>query len=296
MENEEYISLRSFFSEKIIRNLVLFSFLFLLTIAQGYLNILLLLFPLISFGFSLTFSIIGTNKYLTEFTKSYVNYNPLGAESKHADRLNFCALFQLIVLFWYGAESLYHPQLVDNYYLYFMILFIFLYTLGFYWIFIDLWKYSKIEIVLHDIDFSGREWDSDEMAEKLDYLLSYLKLDEFRSISTWSFVIFLTCNLGNLLFSFFVHFNILEGFAYNLPGTGLENSAPISLSYFLILILILPPVFALVLFRKSYQTINALKPERLNELLAPLPKNVQFKIIENLRLLQKNIDRQNDFE
>ncbi|MGV9205074.1 MAG: hypothetical protein ACOC44_13770 [Promethearchaeia archaeon] len=279
-----------------MRNSVLFSFLFLLTIAQGYRNILLPLFPLISFGFSLAFSILADNKHLTEFRKSYMKYNPLGAEYKHANRLNFCALFQLVVLFWYGAESLYHPQLVDNYYLYFMIIFIFLYTLGFYWIFIDLWKYSKIEVILRDIDFSGEEWSSDEMTENLDYLLSYLNLKEFKTVSIWSFLIFLACNLGNLLFSFFIQFDFLAGFPYMLPGTGLEESAPIQLPYFIFFILIVPPIFAVLFFYKSYKSINALDPKRLDELLVPLPKNVQVKIIENLKILRNTSVRQNMLE
>jgi hypothetical protein len=296
MKQEEFINLRSFLSEKIVRNLVLFSFLFLLTIGQGWDNIFLFLFPLITFAFSLVFSIIAQNKYLTQFSQSYIHYNPLGAEIKHANRLNFCALLQLIVLFWYGSESLYHPQLVDNYYLYFMILFIFLYTLGFYWIFIDLWKYSRIEIVLHDIDFSTEVWESEEMTEKLEYLLSYLNLREFKTFSALSFLTFFVCNIVNLVFSFLIQFDIIGGYSYNLPGTGIENSEPINVSLILILILIVSPLVALLLFLKSYRTINALDQKRFHELLTPLPKNVQVKIIENLKVLHKNIEKQMNLE
>lgn len=296
MKQEEYINLRSFLSEKIVRNLVIFSFLFLLTIGQGWDNIFLFLFPLITFAFSLVFSIIAQNKYLTQFSQSYINYNPLGAEIKHANRLNFCALLQLIVLFWYGSESLYHPQLVDNYYLYFMILFIFLYTLGFYWIFIDLWKYSRIEIILHDIDFSTEVWESEEMTEKLEYLLSYLNLKEFKTFSALSFLTFFLCNIVNLVFTFLIQFEIIEGYSYSLPGTGIENSEPIIISIILILILIIPPLIAFLFFFKSYRTINALDQKRFHELLTPLPKNVQVKIIENLKILHKNIEKQMNLE
>ena len=136
---DHYLSLKDLISESLLRDLTLFSFLFLLIIAQAWDNIFLLLFPMVTFAFSLFFRIISGNKKRTEFQNSLIVYNPFGLERKNANRFFFSSLFQLILIFWLGAESLYNSHEVEGYYPYFIGIFIFSYTFGFYWIFIDIY-------------------------------------------------------------------------------------------------------------------------------------------------------------
>ncbi|GAI87830.1 unnamed protein product [marine sediment metagenome] len=123
--NNFYLTIKDLINETLIRDLVIFSFLFLLVITQVWENITLLLFPLVTFAFSIFFRIININKWRTEFENPTIAYNPLGLEKKHANRLFFTALFQLILIFWLGAESLYNPHIIDSYFPYFSGLLIF---------------------------------------------------------------------------------------------------------------------------------------------------------------------------
>ncbi|MFX0139786.1 MAG: hypothetical protein ACFFDN_39465 [Candidatus Hodarchaeota archaeon] len=128
IKDNHSLNLRNIYSESLIRDILLFFFLFIIVISQNWNDILLLLFPLISFGFSVFFKVIANIKENSGITHDYIIYNPLGYEKKHANRLIFCALLQLILLFWFGAESFYHPQLIDNYYLYFVAFLVFFYS------------------------------------------------------------------------------------------------------------------------------------------------------------------------
>ena len=146
MSEEKDLSVRDLLNEHIVRDLILFLLLFFLVMNQEWENVLLLIFPLVSFSFSFVFSIINANKWRTEFESSHLIYNPLGSEKRISERLQFCTLAQLILLFWIGAESFYRPQLMDDYYFYFISVFVFLYTFGFFWMFLDMWKHGRTEI------------------------------------------------------------------------------------------------------------------------------------------------------
>ena len=65
--NNFYLSIKDLINETLGRDLIIFSFLFLLVITQVWENISLLLFPLITFAFSVFFRIVNTNKWRTEF-------------------------------------------------------------------------------------------------------------------------------------------------------------------------------------------------------------------------------------
>ena len=118
--NNHYLSLKDMISESLLRDSILFTFLFLLILTQWWENILLLLFPLFTFTFSLFFRILSSNKLKTEFNNSLIIYNPLGLERKSANRFFYCTLFQLILLFWIGGESLYNSHIVQNYFSFFL--------------------------------------------------------------------------------------------------------------------------------------------------------------------------------
>lgn len=295
MSSKIYLSLKDLFSEKLLRDVILFSFLFLLILAQEWDHILLLLFPLITFVFSIFFGTINANKWRTEFTHNLVLYHPLGSEQKNANRFLFCALLQLVLLFWYGAESLYHPQLVDNYFFLFITLLVFVYSFGFYWIFIDVWKYSKIHVILTGITPFYSETYTPDLAKNLEGLISVLNIKKFKSFSLMSFLIFIIINLLNvsthLLSALFADLG-LPTFEYPLPGTGIESSAPISLSYGIYASLIVSPALALVLLRSTYRAINHINLEKLHSLLETLPTKDRLLILENLRLLNRKLNEE----
>jgi len=281
MSIENKLQLKELISESLFRDLILFSFLFILVIAQDWDNILLLLFPLITFVFALFFKMIDTIRQESQTDDTLIIYNPLGSEKVSSHRLNFSAFIQLILLFWFGAESLYHPQLIDNYYIYFISIFIFFYTFGFYSVFIDLWKYSKIEIKIENKN-------SREDHDNLDNVISFLKMKSFKIISIINLLVFIILNAMNILFAFLTFDKIMPGFEYTLPGTGFENSEPITLSFIIYAIITTPPLISIAFLSINYKDINNFSSEKLNKILSSLPKGTQNKIIENLILLNED--------
>jgi len=284
MSIKNKLQFKELISESLLRDLILFSFLFILVIAQDWDNILLLLFPLITFVFALFFKMIDTIRQESQTDDTLIIYNPLGSEKVSSHRLNFSAFIQLILLFWFGAESLYHPQLIDNYYIYFISIFIFFYTFGFYSVFIDLWKYSKIEIKIENFDTKNSREDHDN----LDNVISFLKMKSFKIISIINLLVFIILNAMNILFAFLTFDKIMPGFEYTLPGTGFENSEPITLSFIIYAIITTPPLISIAFLSINYRDINNFSSEKLNKILSSLPKGTQNKIIENLILLNEN--------
>ncbi|MFX1375469.1 MAG: hypothetical protein ACFFA0_06635 [Promethearchaeota archaeon] len=286
--NNFYLSIKHIINETLIRDVVIFGFLFLLVITQVWENISLLLFPLIAFGFSVFFRIINTNKWRTKFDDNYIIYNPLGLEKKNANRLFFSSLFQLILIFWIGAESLYNPLIVNRYFPYFNSIFIFLYTFGFFWIFIDLWNHSKIEIIFRGINT--------EETKKYNSIVSYLKLEIYKLIAIINFIVFIILNLLNTVLIITVNQVPILSIDLNLPGTGSSGSEPMIVSSIIYLILVISPAFAVISLILIYRDVNDFNREELNKIINPLPKNIQIIIIENLRALNNKIKEQLNIE
>lgn len=281
--DENYLLLKDILNEVLLRDIFLFTVLFLFVFSQCWDDILLLLYPIVTFGFSLFFRIISTNKWRSKFEDSPIIYNPLGLEKRHANRLNFSALMQLILVFWIGAESLYHPQLIDQYNNYFIALYSFIFTFGFYWIMIDLWKYSKIALTLS-------EEENILVSQKIEIIISFLKIKKFRLISLINLIVFLCLNLLTLFFIFLDLYNIIPGFPYSLPGTGIEGSEPIIIPHFFLVILIISPLLTIIFLILIYRDINNFNVGELNQKLNSFPKDIQSLIIENLKKMNKKFN------
>lgn len=288
INNNFYLSIKDLINETLVRDLIIFSFLFLLVITQVWEDISLLLYPLITFAFSIFFRIVNTNKWRTEFEERPIIYNPIGLEKKHANRLFFSALFQLILLFWIGAESLYNPHIVDQYFPYFNGLFIFLYTFGFFWIFVDLWKHSKVEIILSRI--------TKENPKTYDSIVSFLKIKNFRLIALINLFVFITLNILNSILIITSNQDPLFRIQLNLPGTGSGGSDPMTTSSLIYFILLISPLFAVISLILTYRDVNNFSKEELDKILEPLPKNIQIIIIEHLKALDKKIKDQLNIE
>ena len=270
--DQEFLLLRELLNESLLRDLIIFVVFFLFILAQSWKNIFLLLFPVITYTFSLFFRLINANKWRLSIYDNTITYNPLGLEKKHANRLIFTALLQLILLFWIGGESYYHPQLIQTYDFFFNILFNFIFTFGFYWILIDIWKYAKITIKI-----SGNiEGDS-------EILVNRLKLKKFKLIYLINLSTFILLNILNLVIVILNEINGFFDIIYILPGTGIESSLPLKIPVSSLLNIVISPLLAILLFYLIYKNISSINHSELLEKLQLLPESKQNNIIETLK-------------
>ena len=270
--DQEFLLLRELLNESLLRDLIIFVVFFLFILAQSWKNIFLLLFPVITYAFSLFFRLINANKWRLSFYDNTITYNPLGLEKKHANRLIFTALLQLVLLFWIGGESYYHPQLIQTYDFFFNILFNFIFTFGFYWILIDIWKYAKITIKI-----SGNiEGDS-------EILVNRLKLKKFKLIYLINLSTFILLNILNLVIVILNEINGFFDIIYILPGTGIESSLPLKIPVSSLLNIVISPLLAILLFYLIYKNISSINHSELLEKLQLLPESKQNNIIETLK-------------
>ena len=269
---EEFLLLRELLNESLLRDLIIFAIFYLFILAQSWKNIFLLLFPLITYTFSLFFRLINANKWRLSIFDNAITYNPLGLERKHANRLIFTTVLQLILLFWIGGESYYHPQLIQTYGVFFNIIFNFIYTFGFYWVLIDIWKYSKITIETK----SNIEINSEILVNKLD-------LKNFKLIYLINLGTFVLLNILNIVIVTLTEINGFLGIMYILPGTGIESSLPLKISLSSLLIVVISPLVAILLFYLIYKNISSINPSELIEKLQLLPESKQNNIIETLK-------------
>jgi len=269
---QEFLLLRELLNESLLRDLIIFVIFYLFILAQSWKNIFLLLFPLITYTFSLFFRLINANKWRLSIFDNAITYNPLGLERKHANRLIFTTVLQLILLFWIGGESYYHPQLIQTYGVFFNIIFNFIYTFGFYWVLIDIWKYSKITIETK----SNIEINSEILVNKLD-------LKNFKLIYLINLGTFVLLNILNIVIVTLTEINGFLGIMYILPGTGIESSLPLKISLSSLLIVVISPLVAILLFYLIYKNISSINPSELIEKLQLLPESKQNNIIETLK-------------
>lgn len=286
-DNEElfgYLSIRQLFSERVLRDLILFVSLFLFTISQDWDNLFLILFPLITFIFGIFFRLVDENKWRTQFQNSPVSYSPLGSEKKHANRFIFSALLLLVFLFWFGAESLYHPQLIDNYSPFFVIIYFFIYTFAYFWIFIDLWEYCRIKIAVEE--------ETEDYTKKVEYqnnLIQFLNIRFFKRITYLSLYNFIILNILNILFTTLTYIGGMLGFKFYLPGTGIEESEPLILHLFVYLLLFASPIITILLLILVYRDINKMKPDELFNIVNRLPKDSRLLVLEQLKMFNEKL-------
>ncbi|TET04560.1 MAG: hypothetical protein E3J90_01200 [Promethearchaeota archaeon] len=278
--DQEFLLLRELLNESLLRDLIIFVVFYLFILAQSWKNIFLLLFPVITYAFSLFFRLINANKWRLSIYDNTITYNPLGSEKKHANRLIFTVLLQLVLLFWIGGESYYHPQLIQTYEFFFNILFNFIFTFGFYWILIDIWKYAKITIKIS----SNIEGDSEILVNRLN--LKSFKLVYLINLST-----FILLNILNLVIGILTEINGFFGIIYILPGTGIESSLPLKIPVSSFLIIVISPLLAILLFYLIYKNISSINHSELLKKIQSLPESKQNNIIETLKKINHKYNR-----
>jgi len=277
---EEFLPLRKLLNEPLLRDLIIFVVFYLFILAQSWKNIFLTLFPIITYAFSLFFRLINANKWRLSQYDNTIIYNPLGLEKKHANRLIFASTLQLIILFWIGGESYYHPQLIQTYDFYFNLIFNFVYTFGFYWILIDSWKYSKITIETKKT-IEGNSGIS----------VNHLTFNDFKLIYLLNLCIFILLNLVNLGTVIQMEFNDFLGISYLLPGTGVESSLPLKISAVSLMIIVISPMLTIVLFYLMYKRTSSINSSELMDKLQLLPESDQNKIEETLKNINQKYFR-----
>jgi len=276
--NDEYLTLKDILNENLLRDLIIFIVLYLFVLIQSWNDLFLLIFPIITYIFSITFRIINTNKWRIYFGNGTIIYNPLGSEKRIADRLYFSSILLLIMLFWIGSESLSHPQLIDNYNLYFNILFILIYTFGFYWSLIDICKNAKIEIL------------SKEMQDQeINKVLSSLGREGSIQFFILNLIVFLTLNIINILVAVLIKFNLMTTIPYNLPGTSIGGSFPLEISIFYLIFMIISPCLTVIILILIHHHIQDFNIDLLNETIQSLPESRRNEMLQNLSHINKKI-------
>ncbi len=266
--NEENLLLREVLSEGLIRDTIVFLSAFLFIISQEWKNILLLFFPIVNFIFFIFFKIIATNRnHLVQV--SNLIYYPLGSEKKNSSRLYFASMFLSIILLWMGYESYLHPQLIDNFFLSFSILFILIFTFSFLWIFIDIWRYARIKIKF----------------ENKKIVFSTLSKNLYLRIILSEFSLFLVLNFLNLLFTLFLDSEFLSIF----PGL---DTGRFNLSYLFglyCIILIITPIMAIINLNIMYRYLHYHDREVIRAKFETFPEDVQDQIKTKLNLKLRKI-------
>ena len=279
---ERFLRSRDLLKEPLLRDIFLFTLFYLFLLTQSWENIFLHLFPIITFCFSLFFRAINSSKYRITNEDIIFSYNPLGLERKNANRLNFAALVQLILLFWIGTESILHPQLINTYYLYFNLFYVFFFTFGFFWIFIDTWKYAKIAVKIK--------------SKTVDKIISSLNVRSYRLISIANLINFIVLNALNIILSLLIKNDIISGFSYYLPGTGIEGSSPLYLSIIPFFVIWIAPLIACLLLFLIYKMINQLTSADLINYFKELPEEIRTQIKDNLKKINSKFNYDSDTE
>ena len=208
-----------------------------------------------------------------------IYYNPIGIESKNANRLIFISLLQSILLFWIGAESIYHPQLIDDFSLYFNIVYFLIYSFGFFWIFLGIWNDCKIVIDLSNFEVNNLE------VKKI--IISELKFNKIRLISYFNIIVFILLNLINVILILFNLLGINMNITEILPGTGIEDSEPLYVPYTVLIIMIAFPLLTIIFLKIIYDEVSFFSEIEIKSEISNLPLELQTQIIENLKHINK---------
>ncbi|MHA1870933.1 MAG: hypothetical protein ACTSXF_08285 [Promethearchaeota archaeon] len=163
-ENNHHTSIRDIlFKEELFYPAVLFIIFYAIILFQNWNDLLLLFIPIITFAFFIFYRSIYLLKNngnernkddsgLSQHNDLPVNilYNPLGDERKISDRLYFFLILELLVLMVTGYESLFRPQLIKNYSVYYILLLLIVFIYAGYKSFHDIGFDAKIAILIRN--------------------------------------------------------------------------------------------------------------------------------------------------
>ncbi|GAH17340.1 unnamed protein product, partial [marine sediment metagenome] len=115
-------------------------------------------------------------------------------------------------------------------------------------------KYSKITIETKS-----------SIEENSEILVNRLDLKNFKLIYIINLGAFILLNIFNLGTVILTEINDFLGIMYILPGTGIESSLPLKISLSSLLIVVVSPLIAILLFYLIYKNISKINPSELIE-------------------------------
>lgn len=225
---------------------------FFLILVQNWINPILILYPIVSFSFSLFFQIIESNKKITKIEDSIILYNPFGGEGGNSNILTIFSYLQMLLIFLAGLDSLFHPQLVDNLFLFFLIPLVFLYGFEFFLLLIKVLNNAIIEIDLKN--FKNQIIQNYRNKTNKD-VISFIEVKRFKKYSLYNLFLFIIILIFTLGMSFLAFFSQILALPFYLPGTGIEGSQPVNISYGLYLGVIIPPIYTIWFLYQIYKNI-----------------------------------------
>lgn len=241
---------------------------FICILFLGETSILVMLIPILNFGLFTFFKIQSIVKQTDKTPNNVVNFVPIGNPHIISTRLFKITLIQLIIITVMDIESFIHPQLINNYFI------VYLLILGVLQIFLLFYQFNDIAL------YSKIEMENNSLQKKL---LSYLKMDEFKKLyHNLKLLCIVFEILWWLLIILSVFFDLLP-IQLTIPGTNLAEGTPIKISLLSVIILYLMPFLEIFYLKKVYFNITNINPQEINAIMNQLPKIEQEKIMKTLQ-------------
>ena len=124
-----------------------------------------------------------------------------------------------------------------------------------------------------------------EFAADLNNVVAFLNLKYFRSISIINLLVFIILNILNILSFVLIDSDSISGFQLSLPGSNNVGSEPLIVPFLFYGFLLISPLLTITLLVLNNTQISNFNLEKFNEIITPLPRNLQIKIVESLEAL-----------
>ncbi|MHA1727480.1 MAG: hypothetical protein ACTSWY_01955 [Promethearchaeota archaeon] len=294
-------------NESFLRPTIIFAIFYVFILMENWSDIILLLIPIITYVMFTFFKIVDVSKEHTIVNGSKISFNPIGNEKIIANRLFFCLLLEMILIFAMGTESIFHPQLINDYFIYYVIPLVLIYIFSLYYMFYDVGFSANIELLLKDElhdDLGGYKSNklTDKKKKKKDgELISYLNLSEYKKIHT--VVRFICISLGlmwvilSLLGNFgIIPLSIIPNILISVPGTRLLGGSSVEVSTFIYICIFAFPICFVIITARIYQLIAKIDNNALQSIIAGFPKMQQKKIIKTLEFYTTRTSKRKDID
>ncbi len=289
--------------ENFVRPTIIFAVFYIFILLQNWPTILLLLLPIITYSLFAFFKIIEVSKEHTIVQGSGILFNPLGNEENIAKRLYFCLLLEMILLFGMGAESLYHPQLIDNdYFLLYLFPIVIIYIFSPYYALYDIGFSAKIEIDLKNEFYETNMKYNSERAgivapreEEEVKLISYLRLNEYKNIFLMMKVFLIFNITGWVVFNILGFMNSIPDLLIEIPGSIMFEGSGMNITFFIFICIFSVPILFVGIIYYIYSLTTKFDLDTFNDILSDLTPILRKKVLKTLEFYasQKSKSKKN---
>ena len=287
-------------NETFLRPLIIFIVFYSFILLQNWSDITFLLVPISTFVLYAFFKIIDVSKEHTLVLGSDIAFNPIGNESRISNRLFFCSLLELIIVFVMGAESYRNPHLIDIYFIYYVVPLILIYNFSLYYALYDVGFSSKIEIMIRrkaKFEQDGEINTDKPKGEPLEnQLISFMRLSDFKIIYRLITIIFILLSSIWLILTFLGYVGLIPNLSLNLPGSKLYEGVPLEVSFFIYVCIIGIPLSIISITVWVYKIITQIDKPKLNSIIAELPAIRRKKIIKTLEFYTDKTPKRKNLE